>query len=1067
MKRHKILSFLLSFSLVLGLVSPALVVSASPSNRSPEISALDPASPDDVPILTCDGTGTGGDRADSRGIRFTVSESFSSVEVRMDAHIAGTYKFNAELRRSTGYLGAADFTQPVSVSVPGNSSSPPYVPVKINFGNVPVSGSETFTLRFTSVTGEGFLFFEVFGIGNKPCPNVVETEENNVADPTERGDPAGFKVLTPSPSTLNLTSTYTTTPPNLNGKIGFGEWQISNKIPFDNGFISVVNDSVRLYVLIDVLGDSGDDPTGDYFWLTFDVDQNDAITPNVDINYGLHPSNGNMRYQFYLGPSSWTGLEAETFSARGRGFGCFFGDGSLSITSFFPLNLKCSSHRVWELGIDLAEIGVSVGGNARMGFRVGSQSPSFVNNTPANFSADFTNLIAVNLASPPTPIPSANPAATIGLETKAVEITQAIQDRDNTLSLVEGKDTVGRVYVDVNGVTSSQPAKAYLYASKGGVDLPGSPLATLITAPTSINRAQLNHTANFLLPNTWNTGTVTFWSRAADMFGNVDSSASFPINFTAKEIPTVWIVPINTGTNASPVLVSNAQITTQESVMEAVLPLKDVNFVRKSWQVIGPTTVGNTIPDLNDYYNSAVLAWILSVIFTGKAPFELPDQIYGFTPSGGGSSDPTWLGRNGYVARGFRGTSRELTMVHEINHNLDRSSGGTWGRHVPGGCSATGPDSSWPYSNDDIQEVGFDTRRPWVDTSTQDSVIPGNFPDFMSYCQSGKLPTKWISPYRWQSHFNNFDTPVNTLMLANANLIADMYYISGVIKTDDTATLNPILVQPGIPTPNIAPGDYAIEVQDAGGTPLSTTPFKVSFEDTEGNPLDQVYINYQIPAQPGGAKIVLKKGETVLDSITASDNPPTVTVIDPNGGENWSGTQTINWTAFDLDGDQLSFTILYTPDNGSNWYPVASNVSGSSYVVDTATLPGGQAAKIRVIVSDGFNNAQDDSDDTFTIGDKAPEVTIFSPEDDSFFYIDTQNDFTGDALDLEDSSLPEEAFLWQADGHDIGIGRQISAGIPGGSHEISLSVVDSGENVGQAAIQIFVGRKIFLPILNR
>ncbi|HEV8573252.1 MAG TPA: hypothetical protein VGR43_00950, partial [Dehalococcoidia bacterium] len=146
-------------------------------------------------ILECAVTGTGGDRADLRGIRFSVSQRFVAVELRMDAFTAGTYTFDAELRRSTGFTAPVEQTIPISVSVPGSPSSPPLTPVHIDFADVLVSGSETFTLSFANIVGPDFLFFETTGIGNFPCPGVEETEENNVAAPTERADPAGFRVL--------------------------------------------------------------------------------------------------------------------------------------------------------------------------------------------------------------------------------------------------------------------------------------------------------------------------------------------------------------------------------------------------------------------------------------------------------------------------------------------------------------------------------------------------------------------------------------------------------------------------------------------------------------------------------------------------------------------------------------------------------------------------------------------------------------------------------------------------------------------------------------------------------
>jgi hypothetical protein len=80
------------------------------------------------------------------------------------------------------------------INVPA-SGSEPYGEVILDFGDIIVAGNETFTLKFIVNGGPGSLFFETFGIGNTPCANVEETNENDVAFPTERGDPAGFEVI--------------------------------------------------------------------------------------------------------------------------------------------------------------------------------------------------------------------------------------------------------------------------------------------------------------------------------------------------------------------------------------------------------------------------------------------------------------------------------------------------------------------------------------------------------------------------------------------------------------------------------------------------------------------------------------------------------------------------------------------------------------------------------------------------------------------------------------------------------------------------------------------------------
>lgn len=887
--------------------------------------------------------------------------------------------------------------------------------------------------------------------------------------------PVWARVLPQAPAanpTTVITSPLASTPPQIDGMVGVGEWNLSSKVTFDNGFLVAANDGIRLYILLDVLGDNVDE-AGDHFWITFDVNENGVIDANTDLNYGTHPTTGNMRYQYYLSPGRWTGLQPSTRSSKAKGFGCFFGDGTLWFT-FFPFSVDCNQHRVWEFGFDLAEISAQPGDTIRMGFRVASGTPNFTNDVPANFYTDFSNLIQVNLSNVTLPSPSSS--ATIAFDTNPIEFTQAIQTRSNSLALVQDKATVARMYIDVNGVSTSQPVIAYLYGSVGGVDLPGSPLATLYQAPTSIDRAQLSHTANLALPSSWDQGTVTFKGKARTLLGSEINTADIGITFHTREKPTYWYIPINTGTNASPTLISTSEMDSQRSYLEAVYPVPGVNWVYKPWTVIGPTTVGNTIAELNEYYNAVVLAWVLSVLFTGNEPYALPDQIYGFTPSGGGLSDPVWIGAAGRVARGYRGTSREGTMAHEINHNLDRSATGTWGRHVPDGCNAGGPDSAWPYSNDDIQEVGFDTRQPWVSTSAQKSVVPSNVPDFMSYCQSGFLPTKWISPYRWTNLYGTFAASLSAAMLESIAQARNVYYISGEIHRDGTGLLNPAFVQPGIPSQPLK-GDAELRILGVQGEVLYRFFFPVEFLEDPEEPVDTVYFNFQLPTVRGANRIVLLYRDKELDSILFSPNPPTVTVTAPRGGQSFSVFKAtrmeevyrpmdilhIEWSASDADDDALYFTLLYSPD-GQNWYPIVSNIQGNSYDLDLNLIPGGTAARIRVIVSDGVNTAQDDSDGAFTVGDHAPVVTASGP---SLVAPGTPVSLMGEAVDQEDGPLPDDQLVWTEGANGLGMGRHLLVTLAPGPHTITLSATDADNNTTQVALNVFVGHPLYLPLIKR
>ncbi len=1066
-------------SLIFGPLYPAQSQSTGPA-----LAPDSPLAPEAYPILTCPVTGITGDLADLRGIRFTVAQSFTAIEVRLSAATAGNFTILAELRNSTGFTGPTLATTSTSGRIP-HFTTQPYLPVTFTFNPVAVSGTQTYTLKFSITSGTGSVYFETAGIGNMPCANVEETEENNVALPTVRGDPTGFKVLAANPSSWSISSAWTGTPPLLDGQVSSGEWDLGNKIPFENGFLTVRNDAFRLYVLFDVLydrvNDTGQSP--DYIRLAFDKDKNAAITPNVDIMYGNPIGTDNLRYQFFLGANSWTGAEPVTRSARGHGFGCFFADSTLSFTFVKKFSSACAQHVVWELGIDLNEIGAAPGGTVKMGFRVASPSPEFVNEVPPGFGGDFSNLITVSLAPSAVMFPAPAPGAVVSLDARPVEVTQAIQDRDNSLQLAANKTTVARVYVNVAGTASAQPSLVWLYGALGGADLPGSPQLRYFIAPTSVNRATTNNTANFTLPKSWTSGSVAFSARVRAFTGAEDAKAGSTLVFRSTMTPNYWIVPINIGSASSPILVNNAEIASQESYLRAVYPVPNVNFTQKDWSVVGPTTVNGTIDALNDYYSNIVMAWILGYLFMGSPPFTLPDQVYGFTPSGGGISDPTWYGGLGYVARGYLGSSHEGTMSHEINHNLDRSTNGTWGRHVGDprttvdsggnvvpvyngnyGCGAAGPDPNWPVPGDDsIYQVGFDTR------SATFGAVPATHPDFMSYCQASN-PTKWISPYRWSNELSTFIRPANEVMLDKiaAAAIQDVYYVSGHIDRSGTGGLKPVVTQKGIPTTLPLDGNAAIQVLNGKGGVLGTFFMQVVFPLDEEEPVETFMFNLQLPLLQGAQKFVLLYQGKPVDDIAASANPPTVTLTSPNGGENWTGgIQTVTWSANDLDKDPLTFSLLYTPDDGQHWYPVAAGLTGTSFSLDAASLPSGTAARMRVIVSDGFYTAQDDSDGTFTVAANPLTVVITSPEPNSFSPVEAGVNLEGNANSPDDPAIPDGQFIWSEGATNLGSGRSVHVQLPLGTHVISLFVADSAGNSQSVSATVYVGQRMLLPVIRR
>jgi hypothetical protein len=175
-----------------------------------------------------------------------------------------------------------------------------------------------------------------------------------------------------------------TTPINVTVAFAPAVWTGAGQLPLPVGSMLVKNDNQFVYVALDLTGDTGNSPgTSDFFWLTFDVDRDRSIGPRVDVNYGTYPTLPiRIGHQFYLGPNTWTGLQPGPSLA-------------LVNQTFGASPASATPHRIWQLRIPLSEIGVSIAGTPQtipIGLRVASSTPPFTNDSPANFSADFSHL---------------------------------------------------------------------------------------------------------------------------------------------------------------------------------------------------------------------------------------------------------------------------------------------------------------------------------------------------------------------------------------------------------------------------------------------------------------------------------------------------------------------------------------------------------------------------------------------------------------------------------------------------------------------------------------------------
>ena len=276
-------------------------------------------------------------------------------------------------------------------------------------------------------------------------------------------------------------------------------------------------------------------------------------------------------------------------------------------------------------------------------------------------------------------------------------------------------------------------------------------------------------------------------------------------------------------------------------------------------------------------------------------------------------------------------------------------------------------------------------------------------------------------------------------------------YVAGVIYKNGTIQLDNWYLGDGEPD-SINGGNYTIQCVSSTGEILYSGNFGCE-------PDNFMAFGFVIPYPDGTYKISIKKGDEVLKEVRRTPNSPTVTIQYPSGGEILDGKCEIKWRGEDLDGDELSYSILYSNDGGKTWIAPAVNLNETSYTLNFSNLPGGDTCLIKVVATDGFNTGYAVSGN-FMVENKNPVAVIISPKNGERFNSSTKITFEGYGYDIEDYELQNTSLTWisSIDGV-IGTGEHFSTShLSPGKHEITLTVLDSTEKSSQTSITIYVGK---------
>jgi uncharacterized repeat protein (TIGR03803 family) len=712
----------------------------------------------------------------------------------------------------------------------------------------------------------------------------------------------------------------------------------------------------------------------------------------------------------------------------------------------------------------------------------------------------------------------ARPEECLQVGLRALEVTQSIQDWSNSVPLIEKKPTFVRAHLQaINPADVGKTATAKLRGFRGGSELAGSPLSPVsdflfidpaeLAQDAAMQRSETfaranNSTLNFALPESWRSGTIRMYLEAPDFLvvpmepaepRGLARDGEVVVSFVPVARPTVVFSPIR-------VIRAGGQLgpnPVQEEIRDAILTTWSMfpvdRFILRSGQPLyidlrSPTALEDQLNNVVGLrrFGTGPLGNALGIGMVSAAEFPA-----GFTTRGEAQA---------LLGVAWAITDRRDVLGHEMGHLLGRAHAATGsfprtnvaGLMVKQGscCELALPtvtDFPYYYTMDDLTPdygCGVSTMlRPSLGpldrgedakiyglqrlpSASSTPLSPSNTFELMSYCGGA---TRWPSVETYAAllvqitnRWGSAPAPFAIAQVSSPQLI-----VRGFVNvTTDTIEWLPFQcfsdTQDLLATP---PGGYEVRALDAANAVLSETSFAAVLpDDFEAAPDDyRAPFVVALPYNPAAARVEVRRAGVLMAVAMATATAPVVELLEPNGGETLDDDEfDVRWEAFDADNDALSFSVEYSADNGTTWNSLGSDLRGSNLVVDVPGLKGGTAARFRVLASDGFHCVVDESDGSFQVPDKAPEVFIRYPADQARFYARQSLHLHGFALDKEDGEILLEGLEWRSDLNGVlGSGEEMfvkASQLAEGVHRISLTARDSGGRASSVTNTVFIHR---------
>ena len=414
-----------------------------------------------------------------------------------------------------------------------------------------------------------------------------------------------------------------------------------------------------------------------------------------------------------------------------------------------------------------------------------------------------------------------------------------------------------------------------------------------------------------------------------------------------------------------------------------------------------------------------------------------------------GSSDPTGDGR----------LNRPLTLIaHEVMHTFDIDHADK--AKADGGCDGKG--GGFPTPTGRLNSVGIDTNflsgggvgsppyRMIADTAAAPAY------DLMSYCAflGNGDPDSWISAQTWNQLLGAAPLSASrTLRRARAVASAAGPVLHVRAKADGGLVTVDSVRRMSAATPDSTPSAYVLVARDAEGRSVASVPMTATEVGREGAPGSSM-LDGDVPAA-GVASVQISSGGDVVAGRTASARPPRATFTAPRPGARTGtgSTVAVSWSASDPDGDPVAAEVAYSADGGRTFGIVYGGATGRSVRLPAALLAPSTRGRLRLRVSDGFNETEVISR-PFVVAPRRPAVTILSPVTRQRVAAGSSLYLSGGAVDAAGRAVTGRRLRWFADRKPLGRGTTISAVVPAGTQRIRLEATDGSGRTGAATAAV-------------